>query len=283
MIGLSYREHMDHTDLKNWALSLFQKNAALNTCGFANPHTTPLIHGGNDSWTPDLMVWNDRIVLIIECKAGKPSEDDLVQAKEYANIPPSLITKQTGLQKTAQKVILLYFKDKLDSDPDLKNELLSKLSFERDILIWACERGLQITLIAGNHGDVQLDSLLKGGLSLYHLPPHQIEIQPDSPIVLLEKMVFTKLWERAFRYRDTRFTVGTVREILEGHNYAFEKDRERKLLDAVQSGERHNLCFVEQTNQVWRLNMMLNNPTTYEEYLKKLRDITTYQRLDNLF
>jgi len=271
---------MDHMDLKNWVTSLFEKGSTLNTYGFANLLATPLIVGDGDSWTPDIIVWNDKIVLIIECKSGTPSEEDLTQAKSYVNIPKSLISMQTGLSSFTQKVVLLYFKDKLESDRKLKDDLLGKLILEKNVLVWACEKGFQITWVAGDHGDPQLDSLLKGGLPLMHLPLRQIEVQPDSPIALLEKLIFTKLWERAFRFRDTRFTIGTIREILEGHNYALEKDRERKLLDAIKAGEKHDLCIVEQTNQVWRLNIILNSPATYEEYLKKLRDILTYPRLN---
>jgi len=280
MITLSHRTLMDHMDLKNWAISLFEKGSTLNSYGFVNLLATPLIAGDGDSWTPDLIVWNEKIVLIIECKSGTPSEDDLTQAKSYVNIPRSLIAMQTGLSSFSQKVVLLYFKDKLESDRKLKDDLLGKLILEKDILVWACERGVQITWVAGDHGDPQLNSLIKGGIPLMHLPLQQIEVQPDSPIVLLEKLIFTKLWERAFRFRDTRFTIGTIREILEGHNYVLEKDRERKLLNAIKAGEKHTLCTVEQTNQIWRLNIILNSPATYEEYLKKLRDILTYPRLN---
>jgi hypothetical protein len=271
---------MDHMDLKNWATSLFEKGSTLNTYGFVNIRATPLIIGDGDIWTPDLIVWNDKIVLIIECKSGTPSDDDLVQAKSYVNIPRSLIATQTGLSNLTQKVVLLYFKDKLESNPQLKDDLLGKLILEKDILVWMCERGFQITWVTGDHGNPQLDHLTKGGLPLTHLPPQQIEIQPDSPIVLLEKLIFTKLWERAYRFKDTRFTIGTIREILDRHNYAFEKDRDRKVLDAIKSGEKHALCAVEQTNQVWRLNVILNNPATYTEYLKKLKDIIDYPRLN---
>jgi len=280
MINLSYRTFMDHMDLKNWATSLFEKGSTLNTYGFVNIRATPLIIGDGDIWTPDLIVWNDKIVLIIECKSGTPSDDDLVQAKSYVNIPRSLIATQTGLSNLTQKVVLLYFKDKLESNPQLKDDLLGKLILEKDILVWMCERGFQITWVTGDHGNPQLDHLTKGGLPLTHLPPQQIEIQPDSPIVLLEKLIFTKLWERAYRFKDTRFTIGTIREILDRHNYAFEKDRDRKVLDAIKSGEKHALCAVEQTNQVWRLNVILNNPATYTEYLKKLKDIIDYPRLN---
>jgi hypothetical protein len=280
MITLSYRTLMDHMDLKNWAISLFEKGSTLNTHGFLDPLATPLIARDGDSWTPDLIVWNKKIVLIIECKSGTPSEDDLAQAKSYVNIPQSLVAAQTGLSNFTQKIVLLYFKDKLESDPQLRDDLLGKLILEKDILVWTCERGFQITWVTGDHGDPQLNSLMKGGLPLTHLPPQQIEIQPDSPIVLLENLIFTKLWERAFRFRDTRFTIGTIREILEGHNYALEKDRDRKALDAIKAGEKNTLCTVEQTNQVWRLNVILNSPATYTEYLKKLRDIMTYPRLN---
>jgi len=280
MIALSYRTHLDHMDLKNWALSLFERGSPLNTYGFINCSATPLIIGEQESWTPDLIVWSDKMLLIIECKAGTPTEDDVVQAKKYTNIPKSLMEKLTGLSSLVQKVILLYFKDKLESDPKLKEELLSKLVLEKDIILWVCERGFQITCVGGDHGNAQLNSLLRGGLSLSHFPRQQIEIQPDSPPKLLERLIFNKLWERSFKFRDTRFTIGTVREILENHNYSLPKDRERKLLNAIKAGEKYNLCSVEQLDQIWRLNIILNSPISIEEFLKKLNEIMTYPRLE---
>lgn len=280
MITIPLRTHLDHMDLKNWALSLFNRGRPLHTYGFKNIRATPSIVKEPDVWTPDLIVWSDKIILIIECKAGEPCEEDLVQAKRYATIPESSLGRLTGLSNFTQRVILLYFKDKLESNQVSKEELLSKASLEKDIAIWACERGFNIAWITGTHGDDQLDSLLKGGMDLAHLPLPQIEIQPDSPTILLEKLLFTKLWERAFRFKDTRFTIGDAREILENHNYALEKHHERRLKDAITSAERHGLCSEEQLGQVWKLDVIIDSPASVQNYLKKLGEIIRYQQLN---
>ena len=280
MIALSYRIHLDHMDLKNWALSLFEKGSPLNTCGLVNYRATPVIQSEKDSWTPDLIAWNRKVLLIIECKSGTPTEEDVVQAKRYLNIPKPLMEKLTGLTDFVQKSMLLYFKEKLNSDPRLKKELLSKLALEKDLVLWVCDRGFQISCESGDHGDAELNSILKGGLSLSHLPRRLIEIQPDSPTILLSKLIFTKLWERSFKFKDTRFTIGTVREILDDHIYSLPKDRDRRLLDAIKIGEKHNLCSTEQEDQIWRLTLMLNSPASIEEFLRKLREMMTYPRLN---
>jgi hypothetical protein len=279
MITIPLRTHLDHMDLKNWALSLFNRGRPLHTYGFKNIRATPSIVKEPDTWTPDLIVWSNKIILIIECKAGEPCEEDLVQARRYAMIPKSSLEKWTGLSDFTQRVILLYFKDKLESNQVSKEELLSKASLEKDITVWACERGFNIVWITGSLGDDQLDSLLRGGMDIAHLPLPQIEIQPDSPMVLLEKLLFTKLWERAFRFKDTRFTIVDAREILENHNYALERHRERRLRDAIASAKRHGLCSEEQFGQVWKLDVILDSPASIQNYLKKLGEIVRYPEL----
>jgi len=279
MITISVRTQLHHMDLKNWAFSLFDSGRPLHTYGFKNRRATPSIVRESDSWTPDLIAWSDKMVLIIECKAGAPGEDDLIQAKSYTDIPQSAIMKLTGLSNFTRKVILLYLKERLESNPKLKEELLTRSSLQKDIVVWACEEGFNIVLVDGSHGDDELDSLLKGSLGLTHLPTRQIEIQPDSPVILLEKLLFTELWERAFRFRDTRFTIGQARQILANHNYARKKHRERKLKNAVKSGERHGLCSEEQPGQVWKLSFILGSPASIEIYLKKLGEIITYPEL----
>lgn len=281
MIALSHRTHLEHMDLKNWTLSLFERGKPLYIYGFKNVEATPSITSNDTSLTPDLISWSSKIVLIIECKAGKPSNEDLKQAKDYKSIPQSSIGKFTGLSTFARKVVLLYYEKKLDSDSKVKEELLSKVALDSDLIVWACEQPFQIKWIAGDHGDEELNSLLKGGLEIHRFPLHQIEIQPDSPIKLLERLVFNKLWERAYRYKDTRFTIGIVREILENHNYALPKGKKRKLQDAIKSGVRDDLCIEEQQGKVWRLNMILESPTTFERYLQKLRELITYPRLED--
>lgn len=270
-------------DLKNWALSLFEIGRPLHTYGFKEVRATPSIISNDTTLTPDLIAWSNRIVLIIECKGGNPCEEDLEQVKEYANIPSSSIEKYTGLSDFEKKVVLLYYKKKLDADLKAKEKLLSKSLLEKDLVVWACERPFQIKCITGDHGDEEIDSLLKGGLEIPHLLRHQIEIQPDSPIKLLENLIFNKLWERAYRYKDTRFTIGYVREILENHNYALPKDKERKLLDAIKAGVRDNLCTEEQRGQVWRLNLILKSPASIQKYLQKLREIMTYTKLEDFY
>lgn len=218
------------------------------------------------------------MILIIECKGGKPTEDDLLQAKTYADIPESALLTLTGLSKVERKVILLYFKDMLEQDPKVKEDLFAKLALQKDILIWTYEKGFTVTLVQGSHDDNELDSLLKGGIDIPRLLSHQIEIQPDSPIVLLEKMLLRKLWERAFRYKDTRFTIGTAREILDDHNFAL-KNPDGRLSDAISSAEKHGLCNTEQPGQVWKLNVILESPQSIQNYLQKLHNVLKYPEL----
>jgi len=280
MIAMAYRSHLNHMDLKNWAASLFLSGGVLNSYGLSNWRATPSIAEEQDYWTPDLIAWNNKIFLIIECKAGDPDERDVEQAKEYVNIPKGATERQTGLSGLLPKVALLYFRDKLQSNHELTERILSRLSLERDLVLWSCEPGIQITGVYGDHGDKQLDSLLGGGLPLPRSPPQQIEIQPDSPTNLLARLVFRKLWERSFRFKDTRFTVGTVREILQNDNYSHEKDKNRRLLDAIKVGEKYELCFAERQNELWRLNVILENPASIQMFLQKLREIITYPRLN---
>lgn len=246
--------------------------------GFKDRRATPSIIGETKTWTPDLIVWSEKMILIIECKGGKPSENDLLQAKTYSDIPQSVLSTLTGLSRFQRKVVLLYFKNILELDSKAKEALMSKSALEKDILIWACEKGFSVTTVQGNHDEDELNSLLKGGLDLPHFLSQQIEIQPDSPIILLEKLLFTKLWERAFRYKDTRFTIGTAREILENHNYAL-KNLNRRLNDAINSGENHGLCISEQPGQVWKLNFIIGSPPSIQTYLRKLKDVLKYPEL----
>jgi hypothetical protein len=278
MATVSLKTYLDHMDLKNWAFSLFDSGHPLHTYGFKYRRATPSIIGETKIWTPDLIVWSDRMILIIECKGGKPTDEDLFQAKTYADIPESVLSTLTGISGSERKVVLMYFKDMLESDLKMKETLLAKSVLEKDILIWVCEKGFSVTLVQGSHGENELDSLMNGGIDLPHFLGYQIEIQPDSPTALLEKLLFTKLWERAFRYKDTRFTLGTAREILENQNYA-SKNPDRRLNDAINSGEKHGLCNTEQPGQVWKLNFILGSPPSIQNYLRKLKDVLNYPEL----
>jgi hypothetical protein len=278
MATLSLKTYLDHMDLKNWAFSLFDDGCPLHTYGFKYRRATPSITGETKIWTPDLVVWSDKSILIVECKGGKPTEDDLMQAKTYADIPESALLALTGLAKVERKVVLLYFKDILQSDLIAKEALLAKLALQRDILVWAYERGFSVTSVQGSHDEDELDSLLKGGIDVPRLLSHQIEIQPDSPTVLLERLLFRKLWERAFRYKDTRFTIGTAREILDGHIFAV-KNPDRRLNEAISSGESHGLCSTEQPGQVWKLDVILESPPSIQSYLQRLQDVLKYPGL----
>lgn len=279
MATLSLKTYLDHMDLKNWAFSLFDPGRPLHTYGFKNGRTTPSIKGETKTYTPDVVVWSEEGILILECKGGKPVEDDLTQGKSYVNIPESALLELTGLPSIRRKVILLYFKDMLDSDSKAKEDLLSKLALERDIVLWVYERGFSVTSIQGSHDEDGLDSLLKGGVDVPRLLSHQIEIQPDSPTVLLETLLFRKLWERAFRYKDTRFTIGIAREILEGHVFAV-KNPDRRLSDAISSAVTHDLCTTEQPGQVWKLNFLLESNPSIQNYLQKLHSVLKYPSLN---
>ena len=279
MATLSIRTYLDHMDLKNWAFSLFDPGRPLHTYGFRNRRATPSIKGETNPCTPDVVVWSEERILILECKGGKPTEDDLTQGKSYVNIPESALLELTGLPSIKRKVILLYFKDMLDSDSKAKEDLLSKLALEKDIVLWVYERGFSVTSIQGSHDEDGLDSLLKGGIDVPRLLGHQIEIQPDSPTVLLETLLFRKLWERAFRYKDTRFTIGIAREILEGHVFAV-KNPDRRLSDAIRSAETHGLCTMEQPGQVWTLNFLLESNPSILNYTQKLHSVLSYPSLN---
>lgn len=281
MITMSLRSHLDHMDLKNWVFSLFDVGRPLHTYGFRNRRATPIIASDTKEWTPDVIAWSDKMALIIECKTGEPDEEDIAQAKSYADIPESAITSLTGTPNLSRKVILLYFKDRLYSNPKLLEALLAKSSLEKDLVIWACEKGYNIALVDGSHAEDELDSLLRGNLGLTHFPAQAIEIQPDSPTVLVERLLLTRLWERAFKYKDTRFTIGTAKEILENHNYADKKNRERRLNDAIRSAEKHGLCSTEQTGAIWKLNFIADKPSSVTNYLEKLNEIIKYPELQN--
>jgi hypothetical protein len=72
----------------------------------------------------------------------------------------------TGLSTLVRKVVLLYFKEMFESDPNAKEALIAKSSLERNILIWICERGFNVTSLQGSHDEEELDSLARASFQV---------------------------------------------------------------------------------------------------------------------
>jgi hypothetical protein len=272
-------------DLKNWAFSLFLQGKPLYEQGFTNVRPTPAIMISNKKLTPDIVAWSGETVLTIECCSVEPNADaDVEKIKKYLEIPADSLQKFVGTRNFTHEGVLLYFDDKLQSDKDATNRLLGKIALERNIIVWSCVEGLQMKLVIGNHSNQSLNSLLEGGLPLDRFPYPQIEVQPDSPKELLTRLLFKRLFERACKNKETRFTVDTAIEILDDQSYAFDPEEGvKKISKVITLGIRLGLCLEEQANRIWRLNFFPDKILSVEAYLKKLSDIITIPRLTSYF
>jgi len=274
------RAHLAHMALKNWAFSLFQPDRTLFHRGFTSVRPTPSVSTQSGLLTPDLVAWNSSTVLIIECCSGTPNRNDSAKAYKYSQLPSSFYAVLSGISQPSIETPLLYYEDKFESDQVGREDLLRAISTHREVIVWTCIPGVSIKTAAGSHTNSDLDSVMRGGAPLGPYPSPPIEIQPDSPLDLLAKVLFRRLFERAIGSRDTSFTLQQGREAIADQNYATQTDDENvKLRRAIEIGVRFGLCETEQQGVRWRLNFYVDRPISLERFLARLTGMATEPRL----
>jgi hypothetical protein len=265
--------------LKNWAYSLFKPDQVLYNKGFSEVVKTPLIKMLSKSFSPDIIAWSNKVTLIIDAKSGKPQpEEDFNQAKGYLQIPKETLSRFFGHPVNKIEVVLLYFDENL-KESELVESLKSKITLEPKVIVWVLDqRTGQIRLFYGSHSDPDLNAILKARLPVSSLPPPEIFIQPDSPILFLAKEVFVRLMQYAYRSRNKTFSLDTIIHELEGQVYAFsQSEAKSKLRKVVAMGTKENLCRSISSN-TWELNLIFENP---ELYLTKLSRILELKPLES--
>jgi len=266
-------------ELKNWALSLFTPERPLYHHGFVNVRPTPSISTPEGFLTPDLVAWNESSILVIECCSGIPSADDSTKADKYSQIPSTFYTALTSIDNPLLETVLLYYEEKFDSDATARESVMRAISIRRNVIVWTCIPAITIHSTAGSHANTALDSIMRGGVPLERYPSPQIEIQPDSPLELLARVLFRRLFERAIRNRDTIFTLAQARESIADQNYATRADEEVKLRRAIAIGSSLGLCGTEQQEVRWRLSFYVDSPLSMERFLSRLTGILSQPRL----
>ena len=249
--------------------------------GFSVIIPTPIITTSEKSFSPDIVAWSNTVTWIIEAKSGKPKPDeDYEQAKEYLQIPKEQLSALLERPVNAVEVILLYLEQNL-KERVLVEALQSKLILEPKIIVWALDHRVgQIRLFYGNHKDPDLNSVLKAEIPMDLLPSRDIFIQPDSPLSLLTKETFIRLMERAYRTRDKKFSLDTIKEELNGQIYAFnETEGLRKLRKVVNVGVKQDLCRAIDSD-LWELNLAFGNP---EHFLRKISELLRQPCLETFF
>jgi len=273
------RIHLSHMELKNWAFSLFNPERPLYHHGFVSVRPSPSISTPEGFLTPDLVAWNDSTILVIECCSGMPSADDSTKVDKYSQIPSTFYTALTGIDNPLLETVLLYYEEKFDSDAAARESVTRAISIRRSVIIWTCIPAITIHSVAGSHANTALESIMRGGAPLERYPSPQIEIQPDSPLELLARVLFRRLFERAIRSRDTSFTLTQARESIADQNYATRADEDVKLRRAVAIGSRLGLCGTEQPEVRWRLSFYVDSPLSIERFLSRLTGILSQPRL----
>jgi hypothetical protein len=269
-------------ELKNWALSLFQPGAALFEQGFSNAMPTPIIDVPHGILTPDVIAWGKSIFLVVEGKSGQPDSQDVAKMKKYLKIPYESIRSLTQMQRFTVEGVLLYFEDRFDSNVLAKEDILGKVSLERNMMIWVCTEGIRIRLVAGSHSDSVLQSILSAGLPISRYPFPQIEVELDSPLILVARTLFKRLWETACRTKDTLFDINLAKIILRDQNYARDDSEETvKVERAIEIGLRESLCLEEQSGRLWRLDLFPDSPVSIKRYLDKLDKLLIISRITN--
>jgi hypothetical protein len=257
--------------LKNWAFCLFHPDGALFHQGFTNVRPTPSISMPDRVLTPDLVAWGNGTILVIECCSGTPNSGDFDKVERYSRLPSTSYAALTGILKPLIESILLYYENKFESDRAGRDDLLRAVSLRSDIIVWTCIPSLVIRSEAGSHSSNTLESTMRGGAPLGRFPSPQIEIQPDSPEMLVARVMLRRLFELAMRTRDTSFTLVEAQQSVIDQNYALQtSEEERKLRRAIQVGLRLGLCEEESPGVRWRLNFYHDRPMTIERFLSRL-------------
>lgn len=258
--------------IKNWVYWLFQECQVLYHQGFKNVLPTPGIEVKEGNLSPDIIAWDDTTIIIFENKSGKPNpEEDVSRAKKYLRIPIESLREFTNFQIQEIEVVLLYFEENLLENRELKEELERKVIMERKMVVWALDKKVgRIRLVYGNHTNPNLNVMLKKGLPIELLVPNRIFIQPDSPIVLLAKEMFMRLFSWSFKERNKEFTLQTTIEIFKDQFFAFSNSEKRsKLRKAIKIGENLNLCKQKSSDE-WVLNLVYGNPEDFTEKIGSL-------------
>jgi hypothetical protein len=161
-----------------------------------------------------------------------------------------------------------------------QEEFLKAISSNQQIIVWTCIPGISIRSEYGSHANEALNSMIRGGVPLgpYLSPP--IEIQPDSPLELLTRVLFRRLFEQAFKNRETSFTLEQAQDSISDQNYALNLNNEKvKILRAIDVGTKYGLCKTEQLGIRWRIDLYIDRPFTIERFLAKLTGIEVNPRL----
>jgi len=267
--------------LKNWAYVLFEHCHALHHMGFVDVRPTPSIEIEGKTLSPDIIAWSQPVTLIIEAKSGSPDPDgDVDQAKDYLEIPKEILEKYLGQPVHEREAVILYSEDNL-RDPTPRESLLSKIALERRIIIWSLnKRAGEVHLFYGNHSNQDLNKLLNARLPVALIPPPRIFLQPDSPIVLLTREIFIRLYQRAYRLRTKKFSFEDARVELIGQVFGFdEREEQAKIRKAFTVGNRHELCRQIASDE-WELNLVFSNP---ERYFEKITRLLQQSRVDDYF
>jgi len=280
----SLRAHLAHMQLKNWAFCLFNPDGALFHQGFTNVRLTPSISMPDGLLTPDLVAWDNCTILVIECCSGTPNSGDLDKVDRYSRLPSTSYTTLTGIGKPFIESILLYYEDKFESDQAGRDDLLRAISLRSDIIVWTCVPSLVIRSEAGSHSSNTLGSTMRGGAPLGRFPSPQIEIQPDSPEMLVARVLLRRLFELAMRTRDTSFTLVEAQQSIIDQNYASQaSEEETKLRRAIQVGLRLGLCEEERPGVRWRLNFYHDRAVTIERFLSRLTGMLSQPNLTDFW
>jgi len=266
--------------LKNWAFSLFNPEGTLFHHGFTSVRPTPLISTQDRLLTPDLVAWDNSTVLVIECCSGTPNPNDSSKLDRYSQLPSASYTALTGIPGPLIESILLYYEQKFESNPIAREGLLRAISLRRDIIVWTCIPSVAIRSTAGSHANEALESVMRGGAPLGPYPSPPIEIQPDSPVELVTRVLFRRLFELAMRSRDTGFDITQAQQVIADQNYATQASEElTKVQRAIELGSRLGLCEGEHPRLRWRLSFFYDRPVTIERFLSRLSGILSQPRL----
>jgi len=266
--------------LKNWAFCLFNPDGALFHQGFTNVRPTPSISTPDGLLTPDLVAWDSSTILMIECCSGTPNSGDLDKVDKYLRLPSTCYATLTGIGSPFIESVLLYYEDKFESDQAGRDDLLRAISLRRDIIVWTCVPSLVIRSEAGSHSSDAIGSTMRGGAPLGRFPSPQIEIQPDSPEMLVARVLFRRLFELATKTRETSFTLVEAQQSIADQNYASQaSEEETKLRRAIGVGLRLGLCEEERPGVRWRLKFYYDRPVTMERFLSRLTGMLSQPNL----
>lgn len=270
-------------ELKNWAFSLFQPDKPLYQLGFVNVRPTPTILTNEGVLTPDLVAWSDSTILIMECCSGIPDQGHSIKADKYSQLPTIFFTTLTGISSPLIETILLFYEHMFDSNSERREGLLKAISIRHNVMVWTCIPRIAIRNAYGSHANEALNSMMRGGVPLGPYPSPPIEIQPDSPLELLARVLFRRLFEQALRNRDTSFTVKEAQASISDQNYSTTQanGEEVKLRRAIEVGVKFGLCTIEQSGVRWRIDIYIDRPLTLERFLARLTGIELQPRLTN--